>query len=243
MQRQLKKILKNQYGFETKLLIDAPRKDILSAINDFRKKLSSKDSLLIYYAGHGEYDKTADRAYWLPVDAQRDDPVDWISATDITDNIKRIASRHILIVSDSCYSGTLTRAAAGDLLTKGSRDEFITKMLERPSRTLMASGGNEPVTDSGGGGHSIFASAFLKALREMDKGAFTAEELFHGRVKSIVAGKSEQVPEYNDIRNSGHEGGDFVFQTAKASVSGAGRIYSPSDTCRNQRTYKIKILP
>ena len=212
--KAVEKILKNQYGFETKLLIDAPRKDILSAINDFRKKLSSKDSLLIYYAGHGEYDKTADRAYWLPVDAQRDDPVDWISATDITDNIKRIASRHILIVSDSCYSGTLTRAAAGDLLTKGSRDEFIKKMLERPSRTLMASGGNEPVTDSGDADHSVFASAFLKALREMDKGAFTAEELFHGRVKSIVAGKSEQVPEYNDIRNSGHEGGDFVFQLA-----------------------------
>jgi len=81
--KAVNEILKNQYGFETKLLIDARRKDILSTINDFRKKLSSKDNLLIYYAGHGEFDKTADRSYWLPVDAQRDDPVDWISATDI----------------------------------------------------------------------------------------------------------------------------------------------------------------
>jgi thioredoxin-related protein len=74
--KAVNEILRNQYGFETKLLIDARRKDILSTINDFRKKLSSKDNLLIYYAGHGEFDKTADRAYWLPVDAQRDDPVD-----------------------------------------------------------------------------------------------------------------------------------------------------------------------
>lgn len=214
--KAVNEILKNQYGFEAKLLIDARRKDILSTINDFRKKLSSKDNLLIYYAGHGEFDKTADRAYWLPVDAQRDDPVDWISATDITDNIKRIASKHILIVSDSCYSGILTRAAAGDLSTKGDRDEFIKKMMERTSRTLMASGGNEPVADSGGGNNSVFAAAFLKALKEADKPLFTAEELFHSRVKTIVAGKSEQVPEYNDIRSSGHEGGDFVFQLASA---------------------------
>ncbi|MBI5749278.1 MAG: formylglycine-generating enzyme family protein, partial [Nitrospinae bacterium] len=86
--------------------------------------------------------------------------------------------------------------------------------MERPSRTLMASGGNEPVADEGGSGHSVFADAFLRALKEADKGIFTAEELFHGRVKSSVAGKSDQVPEYNDIKNSGHDGGDFIFKLA-----------------------------
>ncbi|MBI3814491.1 MAG: caspase family protein, partial [Nitrospinae bacterium] len=212
--KEVERVLKTQYGFETKLLLDATRNEILTTVNDFRKRLGSKDNLLIYYAGHGEFDKTADRAYWLPVNAQRDDPVDWISATDITDNIKRIASAHILIISDSCYSGTLTRAAAGDLSTKGERDEFVKKMMERRSRTLMASGGNEPVADEGGSGHSVFADSLLRALKEADKGIFTAEELFHGRVKSSVAGKSDQVPEYNDIKNSGHDGGDFVFRLA-----------------------------
>jgi hypothetical protein len=28
----------------------------------------------------------------------------------------------------------------------------------------------------------------------------------------MVAGSSDQTPEYNIIRNSGHEGGDFVFK-------------------------------
>lgn len=224
---EIEKILKTHYGFKTKLLLDATRRDILSTINEFRKQLGSNDNFFIYYAGHGEYDKTADKAYWLPVDAQKDNPVDWISATDITDNIKRIASRHILIVSDSCYSGTLTRAAVTDLEAKGEREEYINKMMARPSRTLMASGGSEPVADEGGGNNSVFAAAFLRALNEADKPLFTAEELFHGRIKSIVAGKSEQVPEYNDIRNSGHEGGDFVFQTAKASVSGTGGYTAP----------------
>ena len=84
-------------------------------------------------------------------------------------------------------------------------------MNEKPSRSLLASGGNEPVFDSGGSGHSVFADAFIKALDEVDKKAFTAEELFYGYIKERVAGKSEQVPEYNTIRNSGHDGGDFIF--------------------------------
>ena len=197
------------------MLIDATRKEILDTMNDFRKKLGGDDNFLIYYAGHGEFDKTADKSYWLPVDALSDSPTEWIMADDITSNIKRIISRHILIVSDSCYSGTLTRAVSGDLSKSGEmREEFIKKMIERPSRTLMASGGNEPVSDSGGGSHSVFASSFLKALSEADKSLFTAEELFHGRVKEIVTGKSEQVPEYNKIKNSGDEGGDFVFTLA-----------------------------
>lgn len=212
---EVERILKEHYSFETKLLLDATRKEILSSINDYRKKLGQNDNFLIYYAGHGEFEKISGKAYWLPVDAQKDDPVDWIMADDITSNIKRIASRHILVVSDSCYSGTLTRAVTTDLTTKGSREEFVKKMMERPSRTLMASGGNEPVADEGSGGHSVFAAAILDALEDADKNVFTAEEMFHSRVKVVVAGKSEQVPEYNDIRNSGHEGGDFVFQHSR----------------------------
>ncbi len=74
------------------------------------------------------------------------------------------------------------------------------------------SGGNEPVSDSGNGGHSVFADAFLKALKEEDKTSFTAEELYYGYIKKSIAGKSDQVPEYNTIKNSGHDGGDFVFK-------------------------------
>jgi len=213
----VEEILKNQYGFQTKLLIDATRGDILDTLNDFRK-IGKNDNLLIYYAGHGEFEKASGKSYWLPVDAKSDSPSNWIIADDITSSIKRITSRHILIVSDSCYSGTLTRAVSGDLSKAGEREKFIKKMLERPSRTLMASGGNEPVADEGGSGHSVFADAFLRALKEADKNIFTAEELFHGRVKSSVAGKSKQVPEYNDIKNSGHDGGDFIFKLASVPL-------------------------
>jgi septum formation inhibitor MinC len=208
---EVEKLLRENYGFETRLLVDATRIAILNAINDLRKKVREDDSLLIYYAGHGDYDKVADKAYWLPVDAERDNPTNWIMSDDITTNIKRMASKHVLIVSDSCYSGTFVRSVVTDLSAKMDREGFIKRMLEKASRTLMSSGGNEPVLDSGASGHSVFAESFLRGLREMEERVFTADELFYGVIRERVIGKAEQTPQYNNIRNSGHEGGDFVF--------------------------------
>jgi len=208
----MEKILKDNYGFKTKLLLDATRNDMLEAVNSFRRTLSETDSFLIYYAGHGEFDKRGDKAYWLPIDAQRDNDTNWIISDDLTTNMKRISSKHVLIVADSCYSGALTRNFNSDLKAKGSREEFLNKMSRKASRTLMASGGNEPVSDSGGSEHSVFADALLMALKEIEHRAFTAEELFHEFIKERVSGRSEQTPEYNTIRNSGHDGGDFVFE-------------------------------
>jgi len=209
--QEVGKVLRDQFGFDIKVLKNAKRKDILSSLNNYRKILRENDHFLIYYAGHGEFEKTANKAYWLAVDAQRDDPTEWIIADDITSNIKRLSSRHVLVVSDSCYSGTLDRNIETDLKKSGDREEFMKKMMERPSRTLMASGGNEPVSDSGGKGHSIFADSFIKALKDIEPKTFTADELFYQHVRSRVAGRSDQIPEYKEIRNSGHEGGDFIF--------------------------------
>ena len=209
--KSLEKILREKYGFETEVLLDAKRDEILERLNKIRKRLEQSDSFLLYYAGHGEFDKSSGKTYWLPVDAKLDDDTKWILADRITSNIKRFASNHILIVADSCYSGTMTRSLKTDVDTKGTRNIYLKKMLNKPSRTLIASGGNEPVTDIGGEGHSVFAQVFLKALNSVEDKVFTAEELFYGYLKEAVAGRSEQTPEYSIIRNSGHEGGDFLF--------------------------------
>ena len=204
-------ILRQEYGFKTNLLLDATKVQISRALNNYRKKLDKKDLLLIYYAGHGYYDKTVNKAYWWPVDAEPDDDTNWIIADTITASIQRIASSHILIIADSCYSGTLTRGAEADFSLDRGRNEFLKKMSQRGSRTLMASGGNEPVSDGGGGDHSIFAQSLINGLQQTSQKIFTAEELFSRHIKESVAGKSDQVPEYSIIRNSGHDGGDFIF--------------------------------
>lgn len=205
-------ILKQKYSFDTKILLDALRDDIVSTINHYRRILTEHDSFLLYYAGHGEFDKKANKAYWLPVDARSDDDTNWILADRITSNIRRISSNHIIVVADSCYSGTLTRRAATDLSTNDERPRYLNKMQAKKSRTLLASGGNEPVSDTGGKGHSVFARAFLMGLEKFEQPVFTAEELYYQYIREMVAGSADQTPEYNVIRNSGHQGGDFVFR-------------------------------
>lgn len=209
--KEVEHVLRSQYGFETKLLLNATRQQILSALNTYRKALDSTANLLIYYAGHGYNDHEADKAYWMPIDASLDDNSNWISADDITTSIKTIPAKHVLIVSDSCYSGMITRGVEASLAIPSVRQNYLQKMLAGKSRTIMASGGNEPVADGGGGKHSVFANALLRGLQQVDKGQFTAAELFRSYIQERVAGGANQTPEYDVIRNSGHDSGDFVF--------------------------------
>ena len=213
------RILTNNYGFKVALLLNqqATRSGINQALNKLNRKISANDQLLIYYAGHGQYNKAADKAYWLPTDASLEDDTEWLIADRITSKIKANPAKQILLVSDSCYSGTLTRNRTRNLKRLKSNKEqhqrYLQKMLARSARILIASGGNEPVTDSGGQGHSIFAQVFLDSLKEIELKAFTAEELFYQqRIKERVAGQVSQTPKFEIIRQSGHDGGDFIFQ-------------------------------
>ena len=61
-----------------------------------------------------------------------------------------------------------------------------------------ASGANEPVSDAGGSGHSVFARALLDALRSIPEEAFTSTELFV-RMQAQVAGRSGQVPQFRTL--------------------------------------------
>jgi len=206
-------LLKKGYGFDTFLINkEASRTTIMKKINELREIIYPNDKLLIYYAGHGCYNEETEKAYWLPVDAEKNDTTNWIIADTITSSIKSIPAKHVLIVSDSCYSGTLTRRKITvDIASKMSRLNYLNKMLRKKARVLISSGGNEPVVDDNGNGHSVFAAALIKALKNPNKDIFTAEELFVNHIKESVAGKTKQIPEYKLIRDSGHDGGDFVF--------------------------------
>jgi hypothetical protein len=203
--KAVESLLKTNYKFNCRLIFNGSRLDILQTFDDLRSALSPSDSLLIYYAGHGYYDQKADRGYWLPIDAQPNTTANWISNSDITDKLKAIDATHIMVVADSCYSGTLTRGVNVSI-----RDQdYFKHLVSLRSRTVLTSGGMEPVADSGGGQHSVFAKAFIDAL-EQNTGIMDGTELFT-KIRRPVMLNSDQTPGYSDIRKAGHEGGDFLF--------------------------------
>ena len=201
--------LRSDYGFEVTLLLDATRYDITAAISKLRRQLTETDNLLIYYAGHGVVDDEADAGFWLPVDAEPDIESNWIANTFLSRNLKAMTAKHVMVVADSCYSGTLTRNVPTGVRSGRERKTWLQRMATKRTRTALVSGGLEPVMDGGGGGHSVFAKAFLDALAD-NPDVMDGQSLF-ARIQRPVVVNSQQTPEYNDIRRTGHDGGDFLF--------------------------------
>lgn len=211
-------LLSSKYGFQVTTLLnqDATRDKIFAAITHFRKALAENDSFLIYYAGHGSFDRQTQKGYWLPVDADPD-PLNTsrdISADDLVTQVRGLPALHVIIISDSCFSGDLSRAA-GDVSPSDGNLAFIRRMQRAPSRTLMSSGSDEPVSDSGSQGHSVFAALVLQMMQSQGNQAFTADDLFVSIRKSVLA-RSGQNPQYSSLRDSirasaSLDTGDFVF--------------------------------
>ena len=202
-------LLENKYGFEIlDVILDGSRSEILSKLNGLKKTLKPYDNLLIYYAGHGHYD-AAKRGYWLPKDAntiESDDNTNWIPNDDITNLLSKLEAKHILVIADSCFSGSLTYRGAS---TNNNREKLFSNLVTLKTRQALTSGKLEPVLDGGGKGHSIFASNLLKVLSE-NKKVLDVNSLFV-EVKNLVSSSSRQTPTYGPITGTGDDGGDFIF--------------------------------
>ena len=97
------------------------------------KKLKENDNLLIYYAGHGELDKSENRGYWLPVNASTKSRAEWISNQRIVDRVKATKAKHVLLMVDSCFSGSLMRG--GELSEEN--ETIDKKYIERLKRKKL----------------------------------------------------------------------------------------------------------
>jgi len=222
-------LLKQRYGFSVKVLLNASDVDVMHAINDLSGELDDNDNLMIYYAGHGSRLEMGDvlAGYWLPVNADpppRD--THWIANESITRHLGRLKAKRVLVVADSCYAGLLSDAP--DFLffdgtgASNYSAEFMKYKLSRSSRLMISSGGDSPVLDNGGSGHSVFASAFIDILDSNDN-ILSGPQLF-SLLRPVVLEKSaavgfRQEPAFKTIKISGNEAGDFFFVPTSADKS------------------------
>jgi Caspase domain/Curli production assembly/transport component CsgG/Sel1 repeat len=209
-------VLEKKYGFKVTTLVDATRSRIFKEIARLRSTLNENDNLLIYYSGHGHWDTANLNGYWVPVDAEKENFANYISSSDITEQLSALRARQVLVVADACYAGVLVRSVA-DQLDKNvpaNKAEWLQNRALLQSRKVMSSGGVRQVMDGGAGKHSIFARQFLDGIsRRTDM--FEAHELYSEiapRVEKTALGFGEQQqPQYGQLRFAGHVGGDFLF--------------------------------
>lgn len=197
-------LLQSAYGFRTHVLLNANRYHILSELSRLRSDLTPEANLLIYYAGHGYLDEHTRRGYWLPIDAERSNPANWVSTSDLNDMLLALPAKRVLIVADSCYAGTLAPNAPFS-----TKSNAVSNEVGHRTRAVLTSGGLELVLDSGHFGHSVFASTFLAQLRG-NHGRLTTAEVFPD-IRREVQRWSDQTPQLAFLKSAGHTGGDFIF--------------------------------
>ncbi len=211
-------VLRDRYGFNVTELTDkqATRGNILRALDRFMQ-LTANDALLIYFAGHGYYDKQMDEGYWIPYGAKRqrmDQPAkeDWLWNSSINRVLGALPARHVLLVADTCYGGSLFR---GDDNPDKSGN-WYRRAMSVPSRYLITSGNLEPVLDSGIR-HSVFAQQILNYLQYTDEDVFSASDIAIS-IRSKVSELTGQLVRMGPLASPANAGGEFVFVRGETAL-------------------------
>ena len=218
-------ILKTDYGFaEITLLKNTKQRDIVRAFNQLVTNAQENDSVLIYYAGHGYLNEDTKEGFWIPVDAEGRDDSTFVSNAIIKTKLSVIAdkARHVLLVSDSCFSGALLREGNRGMSLDQKNERYYQKVAKKKSVQILAAGGLEFVDDNyKGAGHSPFTYYLLQSLKDNNVRYFEATDLSQETSRNVSV-NTQQTPESGVLQGAGHAGGEFFFlrkKTAGAKVS------------------------
>ena len=226
------KLLKERYGFSRKRMIElydeaASSRGIIRAFSSMKRRLTDKDSLFIYFSGRGDYESTGKdlagnekkdgMGFWLPFDAELDDPASDIFNSQMRDYAANIPARHIFMAVDSVFSESLMGRVRGTGLSRAA----IKELYQAKSRWVFASGEHYPVP--GRYGHSTFALNLMKALNDNNNryllaSAVVALPCNPSLMQLLPACRGEQLPKHGLVSSSGDEGGQFVFRLRKEFV-------------------------
>jgi uncharacterized caspase-like protein len=205
-----------QLGFEVKLVLNPSSREMKSALTEVVYGIGNQKNraLLIYFAGHGETLELADGTelgYIIPSDCplKMKDPMGFddkaISMKEMEILALKVKSKHLLMVFDSCFSGSifnLVRAAPVDISEKSAM----------PVRQFITAGGaGEQVPDQ-----SVFKVVFLNGIAgdaDLNGDAYvTGSELgMHLQEKVVNYSRGGQHPQYGKINNPKLDRGDFIF--------------------------------
>jgi uncharacterized caspase-like protein len=192
-------------------LKNASRKAILEAFKTSVQKVTDADNLIIYYSGHGIYEKEYDEGSWVPSGATFNDSDEFISNADLKVRLSSINSQHTFLVVDACYSGSLFLSGN----TRGKGESYLENF---PSRWGLASGRLQTVSDGEKGAHSPFADALLYHLKN-NNNSLAVMELCIRVIEQVGANTNGQMPIGEPLQVKGHKAGQFIFHPKNAAQS------------------------
>jgi len=201
-------VLVNYYTFDRNnvtVLKDPDKKEIFRLLNFYRDNLTPNDNLFIFYAGHGRYDSKSNMGYLIPIDADYINDADWISFQEIRKKFEVIGAKHILLIADACFAGSIFR---GDDSNAEERiDDLTLGQLRKSSRTAFTSAYLTPVPD-----RSDFLKYLISTLKDNRARLLLSEDLYINTRNSLIRSTSKKDPvKWGVLQDCGDEGGDFIF--------------------------------
>lgn len=195
----------------------ATRSAIYGKLRWLGENTREDDSLLIYYAGHGQLDDFEGIGFWVPVDGARE-PTSWLGSDRIKRAVANMKAKHVLLISDSCFAGDFFHERKG---IPEITEDYYRRAHALPSRQAMTSGGVEPVADAACKGMSPFAHWLVYFLRQNKKPYLVPTTLFD-QLKEGVARGSRQTPRVGYLHGAQDAGGEFIFFLEQQAPSPGG---------------------
>jgi hypothetical protein len=206
--------LKDNYNFETEIVRNPTTDQIMVKLREYSQKEYAKlDQLLIFIAGHGQFDEAFGMGYVVGKNSLKNDKAktSYLSHSNLRDVINNIPCEHIFLAMDVCFGGTFDQKLAGDrggaeVYNEVSTSEFVMRKLQYKTRRYITSGGKEYVSDGIPGNHSPFARKVLEALRTyggQDR-VLTLPEVY------VYVEKLDPQPRMGEFGDN-KPGSDFVF--------------------------------
>lgn len=210
----IQKDIEEIYGFETHVLKNATKREVLTEIRNYAKRQYARgDQLFIFVAGHGDFDAVTKQGYIAARDSRKGDDIkeSYISHALFREQVDNIGCRNILLVLDVCFGGAINPVVAargGENENEMERLRFIGKKLTYAARRLITSGERTYVSDGVKGEHSPFARGFIESLRSRGgkDGILTFSEIIP------FIEKLPKQPTWGEF-GTNEPGGDFLFVT------------------------------
>jgi hypothetical protein len=220
---QIERILREDYGYQTKILKDSSSESILRNILHYTKTLDSNSQLFVFFAGHGYYDERYfDEGYIVCKESKspKEDPYlnSYLPFSKLEKMMNKVPARQVFVVMDVCFGGTFNEQMSycqtrtgpsnggGGLYENTQVDEYVSRKLRKTTRRFMTSGGKNEVPDGYGGKSSPFAIKLIEALKTYggQDGVLTTNEIY-----SVV----ERIPSDPRMGSFGDDecGSDFFF--------------------------------
>lgn len=215
--KAVKDVLLRRYHFNQYHVIElydeeATRRNILAKLRYLARRVGPDDSVVLFFAGHGDVASARREGSWVPVEGSVNDRSSWITNKEIGNYLKTdaIKAKHVLLIVDSCFSGSSYSGQRGRL--PRVTDELITQVYEHTSRQVITSGGIKPMIADGFSDNSVFTHFLVKSLEENIEPFLLPSGLFK-IIKTGVGKSAGLVPMLGTLKDTGEEGkgGELVL--------------------------------